>query len=275
MLSGCDMSKVEKIGIGILTCNRKSMLNKLLDSIKYRNDCELIIINDGDDLEVEGYNFYVRNNGENLGVAKSKNLALKHLLNKDCDHIFLIEDDMLIKNDQIFEAYIKASKATGIQHMMFGYHGPANKNGISKGEPHPRLVVKYSEDVSIALNQHCVGAFCYYTRKSLEDVGLIDENFKNAFDHVSHSYELALKGYSTPYWWWADLANSCDYIEEQACSEESSTIKTKEKMEEWRTNMYKSYDYFKSKFGVAPFGYDGVSDEIEENVLKFLKTIKP
>jgi hypothetical protein len=251
------------------------MLNKLLDSIKYRNDCEFIIINDGDDLEVEGYNFYVRNNMENLGVAKSKNLALKHLLNKDCDHIFLIEDDMLIKNDQIFEAYIKASKATGIQHMMFGYHGPANKNGISKGEPHPRLVVKYSDNVSIALNQHCVGAFCYYTRKSLEDVGLIDENFKNAFDHVSHSYELALKGYSTPYWWWADLANSCDYIEEQACSEESSTIKTKEKMEEWRTNMYKSYDYFKSKFGVTPFGYDGVPDQTEDNVLKFLKTIKP
>lgn len=275
MLSGCDISKVEKIGIGIVTCNRPEMLAKLLTSIKDRHDCKLIIINDGDPKDCPGWPDYFKNNETNLGVAKSKNKALKHLLDLGCEHIFLIEDDMLIKDDQIFEAYIKASKATGIQHMMFGYHGPANKNGISKGEPHPRLVVKYSDDVSIALNQHCVGAFCYYTRKSLEDVGLIDENFKNAFDHVSHSYELALKGYSTPYWWWADLANSCDYIEEQACSEESSTIKTKEKMEEWRTNMYKSYDYFKSKFGVAPFGYDGVPDESEENVLKFLKIIKP
>ena len=265
----------EKIGIGIVTCNRKSMLEKLLESIKYRNDCELIIINDGDPLEVEEYNFYIINNIENLGVAKSKNLALKYLQSKDCDHIFLIEDDMLIKDDTIFEKYIKASKVSGIQHLMFGYHGPANKNGISKGKPCPRLVVKYSEDVSIALNQHCVGSFCYYSRKSLEECGLIDEKFKNAFDHVSHSYELSLNGFSTPYWWWADLANSCDYIEEQACSEESSTIKTPEKMLQWRTNIEESMKYFKEKFGVLPFGYDAVPDRSEQEIISFLKFIKP
>jgi glycosyltransferase involved in cell wall biosynthesis len=250
------------------------MLGKLLDSISHRNDCELIIINDGDPIQLDGYNYYVHTNEHNSGVAKSKNKALKHLLDLGCEHIFLIEDDMLIKNDQIFEAYIKASKVTGIQHMMFGYHGPANKNGISKGKPCPRLVVKYSDDVSIALNQHCVGAFCYYTRKSLEDCGLIDEKFKNAFDHVSHSYELALKGYSTPYWWWADLENSCDYIEEQACSEESSTIKTPEKQEQWWNNIQESMKYFKEKFGVMPFGDDRVPDKSEAEVLQLLKSVK-
>jgi len=265
----------DKIGIGIVTCNRPEMLAKLLASIKGRHDCKLVIVNDGNPKDCPGWPDYFKNNETNLGVAKSKNKALRHLLDLDCDHIFLIEDDMLIKNDQIFEAYINASKVTGIQHMMFGYHGPANKNGISKGKPFPRLVVKYSDDVSIALNQHCVGAFCYYSRKSLEDCGLIDEKFKNAFDHVSHSYELSLMGYSTPYWWWADLANSCDYIEEQACSEESSTIKTPEKMVEWRNNIEESMKYFKEKFGVMPFGNDRVPDKSEEEIFQFLKSIKP
>lgn len=273
MLSGCDMSKVEKIGIGIVTCNRPTFLKKLVDSIRDRSDCELIIINDGKPFLMEGYNYYVEDNDTNLGVAKSKNKALKHLLNLGCDHIFLIEDDMLIKDSNIFEVYINASKKSGIQHLMFGYHGPANKNGISKGKPCPRLVVDYG-DFSLAFNQHCVGAFCYYSRKSLEDVGLIDEKFRNAFDHVSHSYELALKGYSTPYWWWADLANSLDYIEEQACSEENSSIKTPESMNKWQDNIRSSMEYFKEKFGVYPFGRDGVRDTDEQSVLTFLKNVR-
>ena len=263
----------EKIGLGIITKDRPQFLKRLLDSIDGCNWLELIIINDGDPFECPGYNYYIHTNETNLGVAASKNKAMKHLLDIGCDHIFLIEDDMLIKDPNIFQAYIDASKKSGIQHLMFGYHGPANKNGISHGKPCPRLVVDYG-DFSIAFNQHCVGAFCYYSSKSLEDVGLIDEKFRNAFDHVSHSYELALKGYSTPYWWWADLANSLDYIEEQACSEENSSIKTPESMQKWQDNIRGSMDYFKEKFGVFPFGSDGVPDTMEQDVLTFLKSVR-
>lgn len=269
------MAESEKIGVGIVTCNRPEFLKNLLASIASCTFVDLIIVNDGDRINnLPGCNYYLVNNDTNLGVAKSKNIAMQYLLDKGCEHIFIIEDDMLILDCGIFDAYIKASKVSGIQHMMFGYHGPANKNGISKGTPSPRLVVKYSDDVSIALNMHCVGAFCYYTKESLDECGLIDENFKNAFDHVSHSYELALNGYSTPYWWWADLANSLDYIKEQACSEENSSIKTPKSIEKWQNNIQSSIEYFKNKFGVYPFGKGGVSDTQEKNVLNFLKNKK-
>lgn len=263
----------ERIGIGIVTKDRPEFLKKLLQSISGCNWAELIIINDGSPIEVDGFNYYIHNNEKNLGVAASKNKAMKHLLDMGCEHIFIIEDDMLIKNDGIFHAYINASKKSGIQHLMFGYHGPANKNNISHGKPCPRLVVDYG-DFSLAFNQHCVGAFCYYSRKCLEDVGLIDEKFRNAFDHVSHSYELALKGYSTPYWWWADLANSLEYIEEQACSEESSSIKTPESIQQWQNNIISSMEYFKKKFGIYPFGRDCVRDTDEKQVLTFLKNVR-
>jgi GT2 family glycosyltransferase len=277
-----------KIGVGIISCGRTDMYKKLEESLKKCDDQidVLYIFEDTKQDRISGDDGYVfdsfkfRNKKtkiesliKNIGVAAAKNRALSFLLEVGCDHIFLIEDDMFIKDPNIFQAYINASKKSGIQHLMFGYHGPANKNGVSKGEPCPRLVVNYG-DFSLAFNQHCVGAFCYYSRECLGGVGLIDEKFRNAFDHVSHSYELALRGYSTPYWWWADLANSLDYIEEQACSEENSSIKTPESMQQWENNIRSSMEYFKEKFGIYPFGRDGVPDTDEKEVLTFLKNVR-
>ncbi len=116
--------KKERVGVGICTCNRPDYLKKLLSSIE-RNDIELVVINDGDKFECPGYNYYVHNNETNLGVAKSKNIAFKKLLELDCDHIFLIEDDMIIKDNSVFEKYIEASKVSGIQHFNFSQHGNA------------------------------------------------------------------------------------------------------------------------------------------------------
>jgi glycosyltransferase involved in cell wall biosynthesis len=276
----------EKIGLAIITKQPRDTFPEAFDFWHHRV-AHVVVVNDGDEFTYDwsgGFrNKYVGRfpettltyikNPENLGVATSKNKAMQHLLDQGCEHIFIMEDDMRIIDNGIFDAYIEASKKSGIQHLMFGYHGPANKNGISHGTPCPRLVVDYG-DFSLAFNQHCVGAFCYYSRKCLEDVGLIDEKFRNAFDHVSHSYELALKGYSTPYWWWADLANSLDYIEEQACSEENSSIKTPESMQKWQDNIRGSMDYFKEKFGMFPFGSDGVRDTEEQSVLTFLKNVR-
>jgi GT2 family glycosyltransferase len=280
--------RIDKIGVGIITCGRPDMYKKLEESLR---QCDahidvLYVFEDTKNERIYGDGGYVEESfvwrkkqtrietlPKNIGVGAAKNRALSFLLLTGCEHIFLIEDDMFIKKPDVFRAYINASKKSGIQHLMFGYHGPANKNGISHGKPCPRLVVDYG-DFSLAFNQHCVGAFCYYSRKCLDDVGLIDEKFRNAFDHVSHSYELALKGYSTPYWWWADLANSLDYIEEQACSEENSSIKTPESMQKWSDNIRNSMNYFKKKFGVFPFGSDGVRDTDEKTVLTFLKNLR-
>ena len=46
------------------------------------------------------------------------------------------------------------------------------------------------KDVNIALNRDCVGAVTFFTRESLDKVGLYDENYTNAFEHVDHSYLL-------------------------------------------------------------------------------------
>ena len=253
------------IGVGIITCNRPEFFKKCRESIKEEWYDHIVVVNDGKGPLFDANSPILATTGME-GVGRAKNMALKHLLEEDCDYIILVEDDMLFK-DNIFEQYIKAYKATGIHHFMFAYHGPANKAGISKGKPVPRKIIDYGK-VKIALNQHCVGAVCFYTRECLDKVGLYDETYTNAFEHVDHSYELAKDNYSTPYWWWADIANSLDYVVEQACSEDSSAIRPRD---DWQSNIKEAWGKFTDKHGVGPTAVPDVPVNV---VIEKLKQIK-
>ena len=110
--------------------------------------------------------------------------------------------------------------------------------------------------------------FVFTQKNALQDIGLYDESYTNAFEHVDHSYELAKASYSTPYWWWADIENSMDYVTEQACSEDSSAIRPRS---DWQSNIHKSAITFSEKHGVSPVQ---VSDTPVEEVINKLKKIK-
>ena len=257
---------MSKIGVGVITCDRMDMYHVCIESIKKSWCDEIVTVDDGKkDHVLAPKGEYIKTDG-GIGVGKAKNKALQHLLDKGCDYIVLVEDDMKF-SDNIFKAYVDAYKKTGIHHFMFAYHGPANKAGISYGKPVPRNVIDYG-DVKIALNQHCVGAVTFYTRESLEKVGLYDENFTNAFEHVDHSFQLAKNGFSTPYWWWADIANSLDYVQEQKCSEESSAIRPRS---DWQSNIQTAAQYFMSKNNVSPVR---VPDTPQDQVVEILKRYK-
>ena len=257
----------EKIGVGIITCDRNEMFNVCFESLNDEWYDELVVVDDSKKEgphERKGVEFIRTEGGE--GVGKAKNKAFEHLLDKGCDYIILVEDDMKFKGN-LFEQYINAYKKTGIEHFMFAYHGPANKEMVSGGPPRPRKVVDYYK-FKISLNKNCVGAVCFYTRNCLEKVGLFDENYTNAFEHVDHSYELSKQGFTTPYWWWPDIANSLDYVEEQACSEQSSAIRPRA---DWQTNINESWSYFENKHGIGP---TSVKDTSFQNVSEYLKIKK-
>jgi len=261
--------------IGIVTCNREDFFKKCYESFKKCNGIDFIaVVNDGkSDVTVDEKDIYIKNK-INMGVGKSKNTLFREAFKlkkqgKNIQHIFIIEDDIIAKDLDVFIKYIEARNLTGIQHFCFGYHGPANKNGISKGKPAPRYVIDYG-NVKIAINTHSVGAFCYYTTESLENVGLIDENFHNAFEHVDHSYRIAKAGYTTPYWNWADLSNSYDLLDEIQCSEESSTIRPRK---DWKDNIIKAVSLFQKKHGYSPAWQNAVPDTTEKQVKHIMKEI--
>lgn len=257
------------IGVGIVTCNRPKFFLKCFNSIP--KDVELVVVNDGMDFQdidklIVKRPFTYIHNKINIGVGKSKNVLFRALLEKGCTNIFLIEDDIVIKDPNVFNEYIRARNLTGIQHFNFGYHGPANKNGISGGAPIPRYVIDYG-DIKIAINRHSVGAFCYYTKEALEKTGLIDEDYTNAFEHVDHDYRLYKDGFTAPYWHFPDIANSVDYLEEIECSEASSAIRPRT---DWQENIKKGAELFYRKHGYLPAWQGAVPDMDEKKVRRLL-----
>lgn len=212
----------KKVGVGIVTYNRPAGLRKLLDSLAGAPVDEIIVVNDGkiyqefDDLDAT-----IIHNEKNLGVGKSKNIALRHLQKKGVEYFFLIEDDIYIKDSNVFREYIKAARVSGIQHFNYSQHGPSNRdeNGVAS----PATVINY-ENISVPLYGFCVGAFSFYTRKCLSKVGLMDEAYYNAMEHVDHTYEIIKAGMHPPFCYFADIADSARYLGDEEWSEAQSTI---------------------------------------------------
>ena len=272
-----------KIGVGIITCNRPEYLRNLLNTIPHDKIDELVVVNDGK--PVADFDFPVEkwiDNPVNLGVGKSKNRALRHLYDNGCDYIFIIEDDMLIKDADIFDKYIAAYKKSGIHHFNYGPGSPFNrKQNIEfdlhnrhlldqHSEPNPRLVIDYGNDTKIALYEHTVAMFSFFTREVLEKVGYIDEEYYNAWEHVDHTYRIIKAGYHPPFWWFADIADSSNFLTEAPGAIDNSSIANK--TEQWKKNVYEGREIYKRKHGHYP-NMPPIADK--QQVVEILKKLKP
>ena len=276
-----------KIGVGIITCNRQDYLTNLLTSIHPCEDInELVIVNDG--LHIDNINFnkpysYILNE-TNVGVAKSKNKAMKHLLDTGCDYIFIIEDDMIILEPSIFSKYIEAHISSGIHHFNYGPGSPFNRKQTIQNfdlhnrhlldqhtEPNPKLIVDYG-NVKVSLFEHTVAMFSFFTKEVLEKVGFIDESYFNAWEHVDHTYCIIKAGYHPPFWWFADLYESHKYITESPNAINNSSIANN--TEQWQKNVSTGRDIYKQKHGHYPNQPPFVSKDTVIELLNKLKKNK-
>jgi len=275
----------KKIGVGIITCNRPEYLRNLLNTLPTEHEGKmdhLVIINDGkpvDDFDLS-FGEWV-DNETNLGVGKSKNKAMQHLLDKGCDYIFIIEDDMLILDPAIFDRYIEAHKASGIHHFNYGPGSPFNRKQTIQNfdlhnrhlldqhtEPNPKLVIDYG-DVKVSLFEHTVAMFSFFTKEVLEKVGLIDDDFYNAWEHVDHTYRIIKAGYHPPFWWFADLHDSHKYLTEAPDAINNSSIANN--TEQWNKNVYGGREIYKQKHGHYPNEPPFVS---KDQVIQTIKQLK-
>jgi GT2 family glycosyltransferase len=275
-----------KIGVGIITCNRLNYLRNLLKTIPKDKINELVVVNDGlpvNDYVEKEFEFGTWiDNPVNLGVGKSKNKAIKHLMSLECDYIFIIEDDMLIKDPTVFDRYIEAYKKSGIHHFNYGPGSPFNRRQTIQdfdlhnrhlldqhSEPNPKLVIEYSKDIKIALYEHTVAMFSFFTKEVLDKVGYIDEEFYNAWEHVDHTYRIIKAGYHPPFWWFADIADSDKFLTEAPGAIDNSSIASKS--EQWSKNVYGGREIYKRKHGHYPNNPPLV---LKEEVITVLKNLK-
>jgi GT2 family glycosyltransferase len=259
---------ISKIGVGIITCNRKNFFDNCLQSIPNYID-ELIVVNDGDDFDTAEYqrcDIFVHKTPGKTQVGNCKNIAMKHLLDKGCDYIFTLEDDIIIRDPDTFKKYIYTSNETGIEHFNFGFSQKENLDSNLK--PVFKKIIEYKNS-KIVLTPNILGAFTFYTRNCLQHIGLHHRKFnKGHGDHPELTYRAFKHGFTTPFWWFADIYGSWDMIENQSNMGDDSLVRNQEKF----------WDNFKEACSVFNelHGYDMLKVPMtsEENVIKILKQLK-
>lgn len=271
----------DSIGVGMVTYNAEDRIKQsavtIPEWVKH-----FVIVNDGTPYDSSSYpkHAHIIQHDVNKSVGQAKNSAIDYLMDAGCEHIFIIEDDILIQDEEVFDKYIKTSLNTGVKHLNYALQGPANKKGAEGfnnlderakqdhlTEPNPRQITKYPDGYEIAMYPNSVGAFSYYQREVLEKIGGFDKVYKNAWEHVDHTMEAFKQGFTTPYWWFADINESWKYIKDiEGCIENSTIGHTPE----WHQNYQTGYLHFKKKHGFGPTEVPDSKPEQLQNVLNHL-----
>lgn len=227
---------VGKIGVGLLTFNRESYFKKVYKALEPCNFDELVIVNDGTPYKFKPPKGHLVQHDKTYGIARTKNDALRFLNKTECDHYFLIEDDILIKNPHVFKEYISIAKATGLQHLNFEQAAPNFH----------KFDVNYGEGVTISFWHNPQGAFSYFDAKIIKGLGMFDEEYMNAFEHIDFIVRLSMAKLAPPFWFNPDIANSTEFLESIKGSNENSTITDKG---DYSKNWNKSAQHFIQKYG--------------------------
>ena len=217
----------ERVFLGIVTCGRDDYFRQVMEGVEeHLLDVvdEIVVFHDGPPSPVfeaiaAGYGirglFTWAWSRDRRGVGAAKNELLRAGLYHECDHLFILENDVVPQSPEAITGYIAAAEASGIPHLMFHGHGPANDRGP----------VGKDDTGTVTFWPHYVGAVCLYPRQAIEECGFFDEAFHGSWEHVVHSLDLSFAGYHPlplePYElraadatgsenWWAEVPGSIE-----------------------------------------------------------------
>jgi len=105
-------------------------------------------------------------------------------MNKSCDHLFVIEDDIGVKRNDVFKTYIDTAKLFKLKHMTFNELQGLDKN--------PKYVV-LKNGIGLDICLRLCGSFSYFHSDAIEFGGYLNYKlYDNALEHIEHFYRLSL-----------------------------------------------------------------------------------
>ena len=197
-----------KIGIGITTYNAEHYFKDLYDSLPLDKIDELVVVNGGKPYKGNYKDAHWIQHKKNYYPSVCRNDNLRFLQERDCDYYITLEDDMVIKDPDIFEKYIEAAEKSKIGYFCFA------STSWGSGEPGnrtPAVELQYSKDVSIGLYPNMCNEFTFKTKECLNDTGLYDNKFRYIFD-VENVYRISKTKHIPAFWYFPDIKNSDDLI---------------------------------------------------------------
>ena len=259
------MLNSRKIGIGVITYNRPDFYRKVIESLPKNTSHHSVVVNDG----VNRYALTsdadtVIFNDSQLGVSKTKNRAIRCLIEHRCTDLFLFEDDVFVKNPDVFQQYIDVSDISNIPHLCFG---PVEITKMY--QTNLKLTCMYSTTLGVDLYHNPQGGLMYFNLNLIDEEDCVfDEQYQNAFEHIDVAYNLIGKNVMPPFWYFPDIYNSIDYLESIPTSSALSTITHKD---QYNQNVNNSAEYFIKKWGKFT---NQIPDVSKDFVIQTLKAIK-
>ena len=184
-----------KIGCGVTTYNRP----KHLELFKLQLERHWAFKDNG----IEMYAVpFIADDGEwyRRGIAVRKNECLRAL--KDCDYVFLFDDDCFPIKEGWAEFFIEASKASGQQHFMYLKETPTIKRlGTHIGQIEENHVVDSMKVkitcpvIEIIEYNNCSGCMMLFTKEVIEKVGAYNPAYGYyGFEHAGYSNRVHKAG---------------------------------------------------------------------------------
>ena len=182
-----------RVGIGIITCNRKDVLAATLARIKAHTamSCTLAVADDG---STDGTADFVRSQnitlvtGRNMGIAWNKNRAL-FLLGAvmQCDAVILLEDDSYPTQDGWEREWVEAALRWNHINLAGAWFQESFLSGTGTVDD-PIL--------STNVSAQCSG----FSRMALLYGGYFDSRFRGyGQEHVEHTRRMLRVGYGGSY----------------------------------------------------------------------------
>lgn len=197
-----------KIGVGITTYNSEKVYSELYESLPREKIDVLVTVNGGKEYKDKYTDSHWIQHANNCFPSMCRNDCLRFMHERDVDYFITIEDDMVIKDKDIFERYIDAANITKLGYFCFvstswGSGAPGNRT--------PKLELQYSKDISICLYPNMCNEFTFKTKKCFNDTGLYNNKFRYLFD-VDNIFKISQTNHMLGFWWFPDIKNSDSLI---------------------------------------------------------------
>lgn len=204
-----------KVATVIPNWNGKKSLKACLDSLSDQVEQTGIIVvdngsNDGSaDFIIENYpDVNLIRHERNLGFAGGVNSGIKYALNHSCEFVALLNNDASVDKDwlknllaameespktgivtsKILDKSEKRLDSTGDTYSMWGLPFPRGRGEMDKGQ--------YDEQTEIF---GASGGASLYRIKTLQEIGLFDEDFFAYYEDIDISFRAQLAGWQVRY----------------------------------------------------------------------------
>ena len=194
------------VGIGITTRNRPECLEVCLRHFKeFGYGDKIVVIDDNSELcqvnkivaESFEINVVYKFSNSRLGISKAKNACLWEL--RDCEHVFLFDDDSWPQRHNWAETWIKINEANDVGHSMFNVTAKAELelNPAFRAVVRPIKEIGADETKMVSFS-NCFGVMLYFNRKCLDALGgfFSDTPRPYGYEHAQISGRANIAGFT-------------------------------------------------------------------------------